>query len=455
MLQLYMVLFIGFLRYSLPAISNTCKTNLRTIQSIQAQALKICLGLPRSASTAETIAIAQDYPITTHIAVETMRTHLRHYARTPSHHLASLTAERTCSTFSATVSAHRASFTSGYAPAAKPVLPPWCLSRPQVHITIPGLQKKSDVPAPALKQLSLLLLHEKYSNHVHIYTDGSTTSSSSGGAVVIPTRGITLRFKTSHVTTSTAAELTALRRALEFIDSERPTKWAVFSDSKPALQCVQSVLRRGCHEQLTYETVKLHHHVQQKGHEVVFQWVPGHCGISGNDSADNAARTSHQEELSVPIPLSRTDAARQLRHLARSLSLTEWNSPNLRLTRLHQLNPSLQLRPPFGLPRREASLLCRLWLGVAFTKAYSTLIGVTDSAACEVCGTDETIDHLLCHCPRYAQERQELANALKKLDNRTLSVQVLLEHRPHRSSAHKAVKALLCFLRTTGLCQRL
>ena len=455
MLQLYRVLFIGFLRYSLPAISNTGKTNLRTIQSIQAQALKICLGLPRSASTAETIAIAQDYSITTHIITETMRTYLRHYARTPSHHLASLAAERPRTTYSATVGQHRSSFTAGYAPASKPVFPPWCLSRPRVHLTVPGVRKKSDLPTHALKQLSLLLLYENYSNHVHIYTDGSTTSSSSGGAVVIPSQGITLRLKTSHATTSTAAELAALRSALEFIDTERPSKWAVFSDSKPALQCLRSVLRRGCHEQLTYETVKLHHHVIQKGHDIDFQWLPGHCGISGNDSADHAARASHQEANIVPIPLSRTDAARQIRQLARSLTLTEWNAPSIRHTRLHQLNPSLQLQPPSGLHRREASLLYRLWLGVAFTKAYTTLIGTTDSAACDVCGTEENIEHLLCHCPRFASERQVLSNALRRLDDRPISVQVLLEHRPHVSTAHKAVKALLCFLRRTGLCERL
>lgn len=38
-------------------------------------------------------------------------------------------------------------------------------------------------------------------------------------------------------------------------------------------------------------------------------------------SPDIAARTADQEARSVPIPLSRTDAARQLRHLARMQSL--------------------------------------------------------------------------------------------------------------------------------------
>lgn len=270
--------------------------------------------------------------------------HHRHYTRTPSHHPGSLAAERPRTTYGATVCKQCSSFTEAYAPASKPLLPPWSLKRPRVHLMIPGMRRKSDLPTHALKQLSLFLLEQNYSNHVHIYTDGSTTPFSSGGAVVIPSQGVTRCFKTSHVTTSTTAELEALRNALEHINSEeRPGKWAVFSDSKPALQCLISVLRRGCHDQLTYQTVKLHHLLIQKGHDIVFQWLPGHCGIGGNDSADHAARTSHKEANSVPIPLSRADAARQIRQLARSLTLTEWNTPSIRRTRLHEHDPSLQL----------------------------------------------------------------------------------------------------------------
>ncbi|XP_075744497.1 uncharacterized protein LOC119182672 isoform X1 [Rhipicephalus microplus] len=35
---------------------------------------------------------------------------------------------------------------------------------------------------------------------------------------------------------------------------------------------------------------------------------------------------------------------------------------------------------------------------------------------------------------------------MRRLDDRPLSVQVLLQQRPHASTVHKAVKALLCFL---------
>ncbi|KAK8769894.1 hypothetical protein V5799_013642 [Amblyomma americanum] len=47
LLRLYYTLFIGYIRYSLPVLSNMSISCLRTLESVQAQALKICLGLPR------------------------------------------------------------------------------------------------------------------------------------------------------------------------------------------------------------------------------------------------------------------------------------------------------------------------------------------------------------------------------------------------------------------------
>lgn len=132
MLQLYRVLFLGFLRYSLPALTNASKTSLRTLQSVQSQALRICLGLPRSASTMATIAIAGDHLITTHIDVEALRTHIRHIARTPCHHLASLPADRPRSSFCQTVTTYRDSLPTCFTPAARPLTPPWCLAQANI-----------------------------------------------------------------------------------------------------------------------------------------------------------------------------------------------------------------------------------------------------------------------------------------------------------------------------------
>ncbi|XP_042143721.1 uncharacterized protein LOC121834053, partial [Ixodes scapularis] len=42
-------------------------------------------------------------------------------------------------------------------------------------------------------------------------------------------------------------------------------------------------------------------------HSVEFQWIPGHCKIPGNETADGAATSAHTLFPNVEIPYSRSD----------------------------------------------------------------------------------------------------------------------------------------------------
>lgn len=455
MLQLYRTLFLGFLRYSLPVLANTCKTNIRTLQSLQGQALRTCLGLPRCASTHATIVIARDYLIPTYITVDNLRAHIRHLCRVPSHHIAVLPAQRPQATFSKLVATHQGCLPSGFTPAARPLSPPWCLRQPQVHLTIPGITNKLSHSTVALRQLTLSLLNDAYELRTQVYTDGSVSATSSTGAFIIPTLQVTRKFKVSHITTSTATELAALRAAVNYIVETPPRKWVIFCDSKAALQSLQSALRRKTHEQLVFETREVLHQALMNGHDIIFQWLPGHCGIVGNDLADDAARSAHKETLTVPIPLSRTDAARGLRLLAQTETETSWSSPIFTNCHLQRLDPTMRLQIPSNFPRRDATLLCRLWLGVAFTKAYSFLLGMSDTPICDSCNCEETVEHVLCFCHLYETERDLLRSVLDRLDSRPFSETKILGPWPHASQAYKATRALLQFMKSTGLSDRL
>uniref|UniRef100_L7LVS4 Putative syntaxin-binding protein 2 n=1 Tax=Rhipicephalus pulchellus TaxID=72859 RepID=L7LVS4_RHIPC len=123
--------------------------------------------------------------------------------------------------------------------------------------------------------------------------------------------------------------------------------------------------------------------------------------------------------------------------------------------RLHSLDPALSLRLLTRVCRSDATVLSRLWLGVAFTRAYAFRVGMTDTTACEHCGDEETIRHVLCNCTEYSTQRQYLCQAFNKFDDQPLSEERLLRHRPDLTSQKKAVQQLLGFLRSTGLSERL
>lgn len=422
---------------------------------MQAQALRTCLGLPRCASTAATIAIAREHPIRTYVATDTLRNHLRHLSRLQSQRLASLSESRPHATFSGIVTSYRSSLPSDFTPAARPPCPLWCLRQPQVRLSIPGVTKKSDLPTCALNQATLHLLHDSYSDRIHIYTDGSSTLTSSTGAVVIPSASFCKKFKISHITTSTGSELAALRSAVLYVHGQSPNQWAIFCDSKAALQSLLSALRRSPYEQLVAE-IRLHYHqAVVRGHDIVFQWLPAHCNITGNECADKAAREAHDECERISMPLSRTDAARHLRNLAHIITLRKWNTQEFTNRRLYAMDPQMQLQLVTGFKRQEETLLCRLRIGVSFTNSYSFLIGMADSANCSTCGVEETTRHLLCDCPRYDDERIALRTALGHLDDRPFTEEKILGPWPRASAMCRATKALLRFLKNTGLYDRL
>ncbi|XP_042145584.1 uncharacterized protein LOC121835449, partial [Ixodes scapularis] len=361
--RLFEAFFLGLLRYHLPILNNTCASNIRAIQCIEAQALRACLGLPRCASTSGTIAEARRYPIEAYMIQETIRLHLRHLTRHPNHHLATLPSERPESAFSKTITKHNI-VPSDLFPVQKDEIPPWTFLKPRITLYVKGIHKKTSIPSPVLKQLTLGVINEAYGLSTHIYTDESSSETLSGIGVVIPAHNHTVKMKIRHRTTSTASELAAIREAIRYIMSRSPQPWTIFSDSKSALQIIQTFMKRNAYDQLAYQVSALCHQALVKGHQISTQWIPGHCGIPGNNAADRAAKSTISAD-SILIPYSKSDSNAKVQALAKTISLGHWMNVITHDRRLYFLDPQRTFRVPSGISRRLETTLHRLRLGVA------------------------------------------------------------------------------------------
>lgn len=147
-------------------LSSMRATCLRTLESLQARALRICLGLPRCTSTSGTIEESRTYPIQVYTSCEPLRVHLRLLTRHAQHPLSSLQVDRPGCTYSRCLDTHRHMIPSGFAPAVIPAVPPWTLTKPLVCLHIRGISYKSHVSYIALKQLTLAHLDDRYSDSV-------------------------------------------------------------------------------------------------------------------------------------------------------------------------------------------------------------------------------------------------------------------------------------------------
>lgn len=80
---------------------------------------------------------------------------------------------------------------------------------------MPGIQKKTESSNIVLQQLDMDVIFHNHGSPTHIYTYGSTYASSSRAALAVPSDGISRSFRLDHKTSSAAAELVAIYKAVE------------------------------------------------------------------------------------------------------------------------------------------------------------------------------------------------------------------------------------------------
>ncbi|XP_040062051.1 uncharacterized protein LOC120836973 [Ixodes scapularis] len=450
LLQIYVALFVGLLRYSAPILHGTCQTNIKALRAVQARGLRGCLGLPACASTLGTVAEARATPVEILMMPETLRVHLRHTTNHSHHLLADLTFKRPHSEYSMALSKMEHYIPDDINSFNLPTIPPWRLPFPVVELDIQGIKKKSNTPLLVLKQLTLSTIACLHASKTHIYTDGSCVKNSSTANIVIPSDA-TRKFKLSQKTSSTAAELVGLHQALRFILTKPPQAWTVFTDSKPALQSICTYLRRSENGQIIF---KLLCHLQKcidRRHSVDFQWIPGHCKIPGNEAADGAATSAHTLFPNVEIPYSRSDITSLINLHARNATQSLWKSSAHHYPPLYLLDPDLTYRVSRNLPKRTEAVIHRLPLGVSYTQDFLHRIGKTHTPNCPGCDCVETISHLLCECALYDAERELLKRILSHLDYRPFTTSKILGAWDSPLKEEKAAKALVRFLSATRL----
>ena len=170
---------------------------------------------------------------------------------------------------------------------------PWNEDFTNLHISTTVHQINSgDYQDDIVKRtLTLAMIAEKYPEEswIHVYTDGSATRAVfDGGAGVFvkypEEHTITTGIPTGKHCTNYAAEVQALMQAVSMVqDSQSDCTQVVF------LSDALSVLEALAKDKLPRLMEKLQDIA--KSRRVVLQWVPAHCGIPGNETADQLAKT--------------------------------------------------------------------------------------------------------------------------------------------------------------------
>lgn len=246
MLSLEKALVNGVIRYSAPVLHSASSSSKKKLQTVQNIALRLCLGIPHGASGSGTVAESGSKTVSVMIAEESLRIHLRHATQHRKHFLATISRTRPSSRFGAFIGELRLRVPSPTLNSSAPFPPFWTLPTLNVVPDIPGMEPKNQSPQPVRLQVALDHLFNIYRNTVQLYTDGSTTATSSASAFVVPETQMMHIQHLSHQTSSTAAELQGLLSAVRYVSSQDPPqRWVILTDSLAALRDISLIGRKG------------------------------------------------------------------------------------------------------------------------------------------------------------------------------------------------------------------
>ena len=307
--------------------------------------------------------------------------------------------------------------------------PAWDM--PQIEcLTQLTIHGKDSTP-PHIYKADFNLIKSDFSNYRHIYTDGSKCGERVAYALV--TRFGTISNRLPNGTSIFTAETYAVIRALEYVIASRSKQFIIFTDS---LSLIQSIETLNQSNPLVVQIFEQLWNINNQEKEILFCWVPGHCGIAGNESADRAAKRALRKTVS-PLSIPCTDKFPQIRNFILNMWQNQWNMQGN--NKLYQIKP--ELGPPMVINtcRKDQVIINRVRIGHTRLTHSFLMEGTKVPPKCHFCNADQTltVKHILLDCLYFTAIRSNYFDVSTMKD---------LFHKVH-------INNILGFLKETALYQ--
>ena len=288
-------------------------------------------------------------------------------------------------------------------------LPPWKWdSSPlwSVRTSLVGGSSKMNSVAELLAD-AIQSINDAGTRELTIYTDGSAVDGIAfGGSAAIVTEGPptnptlidSVSKKGNRWTSSYETEVAALLLATEYLDAREPVGRSmsmICTDSQAALNALKSSEKTD-----DKGLAQLRACLARLRSPVILQWVPGHCGLVGNEWADKAAGES---ATSTDEPLPNLGGISY--QSAKALIKREIVDPPTSHLRTKAVFDGPRNTDPLSRP--DAVLIAQLRSGhCRKLAAYRSVVDANSSPTCPYCEADhETLEHWIQECPATAVKR--------------------------------------------------
>ena len=255
-----------------------------------------------------------------------------------------------------------------------------------IKVIVPSVTRDQDDTSKKLLTLSHIDDFYPQDTWIRIYTDGSATDviqDGGAGSIIYLPNGDTIESETAtgkHCTTY-ATEVKALSQgaqAILYIVGNHKEDVVFITDAK-------SVLDALAHHRKYELRVKLSKLIESR--RVVLQWIPAHCGISGNEKADERAkRGANMQQKNLPITI------KQKKTIINNM---------FQVKKIHDDNHKLD--------RAGQVILIRLCTGHNRLNAHmNKKMKLVLSSMCICNIEDQTTEHIPQRCPNHTNIRNHL-----------------------------------------------
>ena len=333
-------------------------------------------------------------------------------------------------------------------------LPPWYPIKEQIDTSFPIDTKNAN--SMVIRTTFNEMCDAHYPDFTTIFTDGSMYKSptSCTSAMYVPSLDFSAKWKLTNSLSIVSAELFGILKALQFTSLYLKGKIVILSDSKTALMLIKSnsLSYRIYTEPILSNLLKC----KQKNIEIKLQWIPSHSGIPGNETVDTIAKEAHNLENGTNNPIAVSDEST----LCRNAVFKKWlmdREPMLKCTNLGKYREdNLAIPLDTGVKSRKINVaIRRLRIGHCRLNYHLKKIRIIESASCEYCNMEETIEHVLMICPRYHSSRIKFKSALQQIGISFNCTRILGKEGEDPSKRKKICRHLAVFLIKTGLIDRI
>ena len=396
--QTYQGVVRPHLEYGSTAWSTAAKTHLQTLDKVQNQALRLITGSMRSTPIQAMEEVTAIQPLVQRRDMKNL-VQAEKIKVLPHHPMGQRMDQPTKSRLKRSSFLHETRrLARGHLADTPTTLPlntsdllpqPWNNDYKLLQITtsVPQVTPGESQDDSVKRTLTLAMIDEQYpaESWIHVYTDGSATNAVADGGAGVHINSpdghvITAGIPTGKHCTNYAAEVEALMKAAALIhDIQSDCTQVVFlSDAKSVLEALAG-------DKLPHLMEKLQDVAKHR--RVVLQWVPAHCGIPGNEAADQLAKDGakgRQPEKSLSFREKKT-------LVKAAFCRTTSKDPYHLLSRLQQV---VIFRLRTGHCRLKAHLFRKMKLA--------------PSPICP-CGLEEqTPEHILQICPLFQEQREQV-----------------------------------------------